>query len=242
MLCTGVCTTCGLRTAACGQPCGKPVEENKFAKPIAAQGIGPLEISHALQSEGLNGETREGRETGAQVSRITDDRLDRVRPDEVLEAFGHRGPRATPRRNAGPVDQIAPPVEAPVRRRGQGRHRRSGHDTRFAGWRGGRPGQCLGPVRRTEAAPPVGSAVTSVTAGPAPVADNRPTSVGKPTPHLGSQATSVARPPAADRAPPRWRRTPHPAVHPAAGSASGRADLHPRAPRTHTSRGPHLFS
>ncbi|GAA2160313.1 hypothetical protein GCM10009845_08240 [Pedococcus bigeumensis] len=79
----------------------------------------PLEISHALRSEGRNEETRDGHEAGAQVNRITDDRLDRVRSDEVLEAFGQTGSRATPRRNAGPVDQIASPWGAPVRRSSQ---------------------------------------------------------------------------------------------------------------------------
>ena len=167
MLCTGVCTTCALRTPGCGQPCGKPVDRKRCAKPIAAQRIGPLEISHALRSEGRNEETRDGHEAGAQVNRITDDRLDRVRSDEVLEAFGQTGSRATPRRNAGPVGQIA----SPWLHRFAGatrRHRRSGHNTRFAGGRGRSNGAASwGGSPAQGAAPTVGFAVTSVRTKPA---------------------------------------------------------------------------
>ena len=59
------------------------MDERKFAKPIAGQWIGPLEISHALRTEGREGETRNDLETEAQVDRITVDRLDRDSPDEV---------------------------------------------------------------------------------------------------------------------------------------------------------------
>lgn len=168
------------------------MDEKRCAKPIAAQRIGPLEISHALRSEGRNEETRDGRETGAQVNRITDDRLDRVRSDEVLEAFGWTGPRATPRRNAGPVDQIASPSGAPVRRSSQApssqwpRHPvrrgawavdRSSIVRRFAG-----SGSC---TKRWESSAPrcgrsplVGRQVASVTGHPTPVADTAPAPAG----------------------------------------------------------------
>ena len=78
MLCTGLGTNPLSSTGWCGQGCGKPVDEKSFAKPIAGQRIGALEISHALRTEGRNGETREDPKGGAQVSRITVDRLGRV--------------------------------------------------------------------------------------------------------------------------------------------------------------------
>ena len=198
MLCTGLCTTCALRTAGCGQRCGKPVAEKRYAKPIAAQRIGPLEISHALRSEGRNEETRDGRETGAQVNRITDDRLDRVRSDEVLEAFGLTGPRATPRRNAGPVDQIASPWV----------HRSAGaarappsqwppHPVRRESWaidRSSIVGRLAGPRSCTT---PWERAVTPVTAAPTPVGTRR---------HSGDSSTHTSWP---TTDPLRWRNRHH---------------------------------
>ncbi|KQZ88792.1 hypothetical protein ASD62_05220 [Phycicoccus sp. Root563] len=64
------------------------MDRKSLAKPLAGQQNRPLEISHALRSEGRDGETRTDTRTRAQVSRITVDRLDRVRPDGVLGPSG----------------------------------------------------------------------------------------------------------------------------------------------------------
>ena len=96
----------------------------------------------------------DGHEAGAQVNRITDDRLDRVRSDEVLEAFGRTGPRATPRRNAGPVDQIASLRVHPVRRGHPGATVAVATTSGSPEGVGGRPGQCQGRFAAPGAAPP----------------------------------------------------------------------------------------
>ena len=158
------------------------MDERNFAKPIAGQRIGPLEISHALRTEGREGETRNDLQDRGQVDRITVDRLRRARPDEVPQGLRARGPWATSRRNTEPVDQIAstwmhrsagaegtPP--SPWPRLGlPGRGRSTG-----AGARTGSPGQ--------EPAPPVADTA------PAPAGDTDTTLW--------------------DPVPPRWHRDPH---------------------------------
>jgi len=145
------------------------VDERNFAKPIAGQRIGPLEISHALRTEGREGETRNDLQDRGQVDRITVDRLRRARPDEVPQGLRARGPWATSRRNTEPVDQIAstwmhrsagaegtPP--SPWPRLGlPGRGRSTG-----AGARTGSPGQEPAPPVADTAPAPAGDTDTTL--------------------------------------------------------------------------------
>ena len=142
--------------------CGKPVDEKRFAKPIAGQRIRPLEISHALRSEGRNGETRDGRESRSTGQPDNGGPPRPGRPDGVLEASGpgvrgrRRGGTPSPLTRSHRLDaparrsSRAPPSQWPRRqpvRRSRGRSTGAGVRGRPAG------ADAHHPVRRTRTGP-----------------------------------------------------------------------------------------
>ncbi len=222
MLCTALCTTAVLSRRRCGQRCAQPVDRNGFAKTLAGQPNRPLEISHALRSEGSgrgNPDRLEDQGTGQP------DNGGPPRPGSPggvprPPGPGFAGDAAKELRDRRPdrTDPVHRPAGA------SGSHRRSGHDPVRRERARSTRGRVLAGSSGRELHQLVSPVAASVAAGPA--AGATPTSVDAGTATVGRTAASAARRPA--------RGDPPATGWPEAVKAPQ------RAPRTHTSRGPHL--